>query len=802
MPIVQMPDGANVQFPDDMPREQIRSLISSKFPELGGAPAQPRPQAAQPIMQQQPDQTKIGGLMDFGNNIAQNAIGGVNALGDLAFGDFETPLNPQKTPATQNLADKLFPEGSEGSLMDLARNFTKPDLKDYSASLLEKFAANPAGKAVAALGGLVPGLNVAGSAYQTFARPALLKTGIAPENLDAGLLVGGALLGGRHLMKDKPVLPERAVEKTAAIMKRGDITPEQVANTMQEAQKQGINLTLPEASVKMGKSPTGAVYGVDNKLTGFQRVIERSGGEGAEILGQAKAGRAGQIADVMTKQGRGIVDAGDAAAKPLYEAVRGVKLDKGSVKTLVDDPIIKQAIGEISRDSKLKHLVKDLPRNSVGFFDEVKKYLDAEKQSSTLNNRVKSLYTDATRKITGTLDEAAPDYAQARAAARPAIVARESILDPLASSDSIGTIKNRIFASPEKRAELQRGIGDANYKNLSDLVNIIERTQKTAAGGSDTFKNFKGEQELANNYGKAAGMARGGVFGTLAAAADFISTKLDEGNYRDLAKLYSTQDINALRKELGAAYAKAPSGKIQAVTNFLQNRLPQAVLKAAPSNIAIQEQGKDRTIQTPPVTLPGATAPSSMDITPLEAMPPALPESPQSSIEGTINSAAQVTGVDPNLLHAIAYTESSLNPQAQSKTSSAAGLFQITKPTFRTLAKKYGEQYGITMRDVMNPEANALMAAHLTAENADTLGKALGREVTAGESYIAHFMGARGAAMLLKADPNKPAAKLFPVAAKANRSIFFDGRRPRTNGELAYLLAQKVESKQPTQGEI
>lgn len=35
MPIVAMPDGAQVQFPDDMPSDQIRSLIVQKFPELG-----------------------------------------------------------------------------------------------------------------------------------------------------------------------------------------------------------------------------------------------------------------------------------------------------------------------------------------------------------------------------------------------------------------------------------------------------------------------------------------------------------------------------------------------------------------------------------------------------------------------------------------------------------------------------------------------------------------------------------------------------------------------------------------------
>jgi hypothetical protein len=37
MPIVAMPDGVQVEFPDDMPKEQIRSLILQKFPDAASA---------------------------------------------------------------------------------------------------------------------------------------------------------------------------------------------------------------------------------------------------------------------------------------------------------------------------------------------------------------------------------------------------------------------------------------------------------------------------------------------------------------------------------------------------------------------------------------------------------------------------------------------------------------------------------------------------------------------------------------------------------------------------------------------
>lgn len=41
MPIVKMPDGTQVRFPDDMPAEQIKGMIATKFPEAAAA-AQPK----------------------------------------------------------------------------------------------------------------------------------------------------------------------------------------------------------------------------------------------------------------------------------------------------------------------------------------------------------------------------------------------------------------------------------------------------------------------------------------------------------------------------------------------------------------------------------------------------------------------------------------------------------------------------------------------------------------------------------------------------------------------------------------
>lgn len=51
MPVIGMPDGTQVQFPDDMPDEQIRGLISQKFPDaVKSIQSQPKQQAATTLL--------------------------------------------------------------------------------------------------------------------------------------------------------------------------------------------------------------------------------------------------------------------------------------------------------------------------------------------------------------------------------------------------------------------------------------------------------------------------------------------------------------------------------------------------------------------------------------------------------------------------------------------------------------------------------------------------------------------------------------------------------------------------------
>jgi hypothetical protein len=184
-----------------------------------------------------------------------------------------------------------------------------------------------------------------------------------------------------------------------------------------------------------------------------------------------------------------------------------------------------------------------------------------------------------------------------------------------------------------------------------------------------------------------------------------------------------------------------------------------------------------------------------------------------SAVTGAIRQASQATGTSFNYLLATAQVESGLNPQAGAPTSSARGLFQFVEQTWLGTMKQAGPALGYAryadaitrtasghyqvndpvMRSEIlklrnDPTANAVMAGAFTKANAAILTNKLGRPPSESELYIAHFLGAGGAARLITLAANSPgatAADFFGHAAHANGSIFYD----RTTG-AARSLAQ------------
>ena len=104
---------------------------------------------------------------------------------------------------------------------------------------------------------------------------------------------------------------------------------------------------------------------------------------------------------------------------------------------------------------------------------------------------------------------------------------------------------------------------------------------------------------------------------------------------------------------------------------------------------------------------------------------------------------------------------------AEAITKDPSGSYSVSDPEARAAIMK--------LRD--DPEAASSMAAVLTQSNSFKLTGKIGRRPTDAELYMAHFMGVGGAGKLIQGaedNPNASAARMFPNAAAANQSIFYD----------------------------
>jgi hypothetical protein len=191
-------------------------------------------------------------------------------------------------------------------------------------------------------------------------------------------------------------------------------------------------------------------------------------------------------------------------------------------------------------------------------------------------------------------------------------------------------------------------------------------------------------------------------------------------------------------------------------------------------------------------------------------------------ITGSLRKAAQATGAGFDYLVKTAMRESSMDPSAKAKTSSAAGMFQFVEQTWFQMVKEEGPKYGLAKEaaaitqsangrySVADPkmrervlglrydtEVSSLMAGEFTEKNSAKMSAALRRPPSEGELYAAHFFGAQGAIDLIRlasAAPDAKAATAFPDAASANRSIFYKGGKALSASEVLAKVVSKHDT--------
>lgn len=352
--------------------------------------------------------------------------------------------------------------------------------------------------------------------------------------------------------------------------------------------------------------------------------------------------------------------------------------------------------------------------------------------------------------------------------------------------------QNGNSASPYNDTTLNRANTFLDKLNTDKTGNILAAIKAMDPQTADAVLKAASQRASDLNPSAIKGVVKGVIKGTVGlspfeGAKDIISTLAEKPEPNPISDFYKQ-------------YKKNPdaSGRTEIPIRTMPKAAPKPEQEIY-GPVKPEIQGPSQ-LQGPPkptlIANKGAMAQAIASLAPALAQKQAQEQTQQvtaqeqSPTAPNSQSFADLVGA-PNVDFAKA--ESNNNPNAKNSSSTASGLDQFTNRTWAEMVKKYGKQTGYDLKDKNNPQAQAEMTRLYALDNIDALKPVLGRMPTKGELYMAHVLGAGGAAKLINAPANKEAIMLYPRQVfDANRSIFFNGKQPRSAGEVYKLLNSKV----------
>lgn len=160
--------------------------------------------------------------------------------------------------------------------------------------------------------------------------------------------------------------------------------------------------------------------------------------------------------------------------------------------------------------------------------------------------------------------------------------------------------------------------------------------------------------------------------------------------------------------------------------------------------------------------------------------------------KSTLLKASRASGESATTLAAYSSIETNLRANVCNKSGSGAcGMTQFLPDTWKAMVKNNHRKYGLSKNvSRSNAYANLVMTAEYIKVNRTILKKALKRDVSPSEVYLAHALGARNALKVLRANPNRSITSVLNIHRGNNRLMYSKGK-PLTVAQFKANMQRK-----------
>lgn len=479
--LVNLPNGKQGSFPDDMSWEDIESVVQKQFPvekqkdernllqKAGGAAQKYINEPLEDIGRQ-----ALSAGAGAGQGLANTGAGVRNLLakGANLIPGVDIPMAKSIDIAPNNINSLIGQFGGSmlggGAVAKGAERALEVPRHIQSIPMI----ANAIGKIKGSLGKSSNAINKIMNVTKDIGKNAIAGAAVNPEDQGLGALFGGSgAAAGKAIGAAAPAIGKKlGITGQPGENVSSYVNPEKYKEKFEASQRVGRTLTPGELTENPWIAGKEAAFKRTEKGS-FENVEQ--GNKKLEHEQKAIKNFLNTIYDNKKSSNEEI--------NRLYKGVEKWNLKPTVMSKLKEDPLIYQAIEEVGKDPAWQRNLKNVPENNVAYLDKVKRELgdmerSLKKQKSGAGKSLE--YGKARQELTDVMDKAVPGYARARELAQRKII-RKQIRSKLKKDEISGT-------------EFYRKIltNDIEYDDLYNSVKNIPGAQQQLSDMKKTFRSL------------------------------------------------------------------------------------------------------------------------------------------------------------------------------------------------------------------------------------------------------------------------------------------------------------------------